>query len=129
MVWDVVEAWGDDPPSRPVFQKPEGMDPLPPKPPFSDLADASSDSDVSGTARTAKTAKEGMDPPSFPAARTAKTAKAAKTAQTAQARWPEKNKGMDSRKVKLPYTSYVLKGVLGEPDIVWICCPASSCEL
>ena len=56
----------------------------------------------SGTARTAKTANDGMDPPSFPAAGTAKTAKAAKTAKTVQARGPEKNKGIDSYKIKLP---------------------------
>ena len=46
MVWDVSEAWGDDPPSHPVIHKSKGMNREPPKPPFSDLADASNDFDV-----------------------------------------------------------------------------------
>ena len=46
MVWDVLEAWGDDPPSHPVIHKSKGMDRVPPKPPLSDLADASNDFDV-----------------------------------------------------------------------------------
>ena len=80
MVWDVFEAWGDDPPSHPVIHKSKGMERVSPKPPLSDLADASNDFDVFfATAKTAKTANEGMDPPSFPAAVATKTAKTAKT--------------------------------------------------
>ena len=82
MVWDVLEAWGDDPPFHPVIHKSKGMDRVSPKPPLSDLADASNDFDVfcnRPNRQTAKNANEGMDPPSFPATVAAKTAQTAKS--------------------------------------------------
>ena len=109
MVWDVLEAWGDDPSSHPVIHKSKGTDRVSPKPPLSDLADASNDFDVFfATAKIAKTANEGMDPPSFPAAVATKTAKTVtvgpwsfrRAFEPLRLEGPNKNKGMDPSKIK-----------------------------
>ena len=81
MVWDVLEAWGDDPPSHPVIHKSKGVDigyrqnrhfQI-----WQTLRTISMFFATAKTAQTGKTANEGMDPPSFPAAVATKTAKTA----------------------------------------------------